>query len=80
MASTETHRRRQKNTDDGWGKEKKPRRRALLFIGRVHQVNVQLCNPFPFFFAALLSAAAGLGPTSTRKEETEAKVEKSDGA
>jgi hypothetical protein len=33
-----------------------------------------------FFFAALLWAAAGLGPTSTRKEETEAKVEKSDGA
>jgi hypothetical protein len=50
MASTETHRRRQKNMDDGWGKEKKPRRRALLFIGRVHQVNVQLCNPFSFFF------------------------------
>jgi hypothetical protein len=36
--------------------------------------------PFLFFFFALLSAAAGLGPTSTRKEETEAKVEKSDGA
>jgi hypothetical protein len=59
MASTETHRRRQKNTDDGWGKEKKPRRRALLFIGRVHQVNVQLCNPFSFFLLLFFGLLLG---------------------